>query len=59
MRNYKDNVIVKLTFQFALDIMDFSELLREQREIESVIKVLNKIIASTKKDSPMTNCQIG
>lgn len=31
MRNYKDNVIVKLTFQFALDIMNFSELLREQR----------------------------
>lgn len=59
MRNYKDNVIVKLTFQFALDIMDFSELFREQREIESVIKVLNRIIASTKKDSPMTNCQIG
>lgn len=59
MRNYKNNVIVKLTFQFALDIMDFSELFREQREIESVIKVLNKIIASTKKDSPMTNCQIG
>jgi four helix bundle protein len=31
MRNYKDNIIVKLTFQFALDIMSFSEKLRDQR----------------------------
>ena len=31
MRNYKDNIIVKLTFQFALDVMTFSEKLREQR----------------------------
>jgi len=30
-RNYKDNVIVKLTFQFTLDVIDFAEILREQR----------------------------
>ena len=31
MRNYQDNPIVKLTFQFALDIIAFSELLIEKR----------------------------
>lgn len=31
MRNYNDNPIVKMTFSFALEIMEFSELLREQR----------------------------
>ena len=31
MRNYKDNIIVKLTFQFALDVMTFSEKLRDQK----------------------------
>lgn len=31
MRNYKDNIIVKLTFQFALDVMSFTEKLRDQR----------------------------
>jgi four helix bundle protein len=31
MRNYKDNPIVKMSFQFALDIIDFSEILRDQR----------------------------
>ncbi len=31
MRNYKDNIIVKMTFEFALGVMDFAEMLREQR----------------------------
>jgi four helix bundle protein len=31
MRNYGDNLIVKMTFQFALDIMVFSETLRAQK----------------------------
>ena len=31
MRNYKDNIIVKLTFRFALDVMNFSEKLRDQK----------------------------
>jgi four helix bundle protein len=31
MRNYKDNPIVKMTFHFALDIIEFAELLREQK----------------------------
>lgn len=31
MRNYKDNLIVKLSFQFALDTIEFTETLREQK----------------------------
>ncbi|HAC23784.1 MAG TPA: four helix bundle protein [Cytophagales bacterium] len=31
MRNYKDNLIVKMTFQFALDIIDFAERLRSEK----------------------------
>jgi len=31
MRNYKDNAIVKMTFQFSLDVMDFSEVLRGEK----------------------------
>lgn len=31
MRNYRDNIIVKLTFQFALDVMNLSEKLKDQR----------------------------
>lgn len=31
MRNYKDNAIVKMTFEFALGIIDFAEILREQK----------------------------
>jgi four helix bundle protein len=40
MRNYKDNLIVKMTFQFALDIMEFSEILREQRRYAFADQVL-------------------
>lgn len=31
MRNYKDNIIVQMTFQFALEVLSFCEALREQR----------------------------
>jgi four helix bundle protein len=40
MRNYKDNVVVKLTFQFALDIMEFSEILRDQKRFAFADQVL-------------------
>ena len=40
MRNYKDNAIVKMTFQFALDIMDFAELLRNDRRYSFADQVL-------------------
>lgn len=40
MRNYKDNLIIKMTFQFALDIMEFSEILREQRRYAFADQVL-------------------
>jgi len=32
MRNDKDNLIVKLTLEFALDIIEYSELLEEHRK---------------------------
>lgn len=31
MRNYNNNVIVKMTFQLALDIVEFSEVLRIEK----------------------------
>jgi four helix bundle protein len=40
MRNYKDNAIVKMTFEFALAIMDFSESLREQKRFAFADQVL-------------------
>jgi len=40
MRNYKDNAIVKMTFQFALEIMDFAELLRNDRRYSFADQVL-------------------
>lgn len=40
MRNYKDNAIVKMTFQLALDIMDFAELLRNDRRYSFADQVL-------------------
>jgi four helix bundle protein len=40
MRNYNDNAIVKMTFQFALDIIEFSELLREQKRFVFADQVL-------------------
>jgi len=32
MRNDKDNLIVKLSFEFALDIIEYAELLEEHRK---------------------------
>ncbi len=40
MRNYTDNLIVKMTFQFALDIMNFCELLRNDRRYAFADQVL-------------------
>lgn len=40
MRNYENNTIVKLTFQFALDVMTFSEQLREQKRFAFADQVL-------------------
>ncbi len=40
MRNYKDNTIVKMSFEFALEIMDFAELLRDQRRFAFADQVL-------------------
>lgn len=40
MRNYKDNIIVKLTFQFALDMMSFSEKLRDQKRFSFADQLL-------------------
>jgi four helix bundle protein len=40
MRNYNDNPIVKLTFQFALDIMAFAELLRNERRFSFSDQIL-------------------
>lgn len=40
MRNYKDNKIVQLTFQFALDIIVFSELLRSEKRFVFADQVL-------------------
>ena len=40
MRNYKDNAIVNMTFQFALEIIDFSESLREMKRFAFADQVL-------------------
>jgi four helix bundle protein len=32
MRSDKDNIIIKLTLEFALDIIEYSELLEEHRK---------------------------
>jgi four helix bundle protein len=34
LRNDKENVILNLTFQFSLDIIDFVELLRDKKKYE-------------------------
>ena len=47
MRNDKPNIIVDKTFNFSLIIIEYSELLL--KEIEEIIKILSKIIASSKK----------
>jgi four helix bundle protein len=32
MKNYKDNLIVKMTFQFSLDVIEFTDVLREKKK---------------------------
>lgn len=40
MRNDKENLIVKLTFEFALDIIEFSEELEEKRKFVIARQIL-------------------
>jgi four helix bundle protein len=40
MRDDKENVIVKLTFEFALDIIEFAELLESKRKFVIAKQVL-------------------
>jgi four helix bundle protein len=40
MRNDKENLIVKLTFEFALDIIEFSEDLEEKRKFVIARQIL-------------------
>jgi len=40
MRNYNDNPIVKMTFQFSLDIMEFAEVLRMEKRFSFSDQVL-------------------
>ena len=40
MRNYNDNPIVKMTFQYALEIMEFAEGLRDQKRFSIADQIL-------------------
>jgi four helix bundle protein len=40
MRNYKDNPIVKMTFQYSLEILEFTEVLRDQRRFAFADQIL-------------------
>lgn len=40
MRNYKDNQVVKMSFDFALKIVDFAEVLREERRFAFADQVI-------------------
>jgi four helix bundle protein len=40
MRDDKENLIVKLTFEFALDIIEFSELLEEKKKFVIARQIL-------------------
>jgi four helix bundle protein len=40
MRNYTDNPIVKMTFQFSLDVLGFVEILREQKRFVFADQIL-------------------
>jgi four helix bundle protein len=43
MRNDKENLIVKLTFEFALDIIEFSEDLEEKRKFVIARQILKSV----------------
>lgn len=58
MRNNKGpNIIVERSFQFAIDIIKYSEILEKQHkfviakqlQITEIIKILSKIISSSKQ----------
>ena len=52
MRNYRDNPIVRMSFQFALDIIEFSETLRDQKRFvfgDQVLKSACSIGANVKE----------
>jgi four helix bundle protein len=52
MRNDKENVIVKLTLEFALEIIEFSELLEEKRKYviaRQILKSGTSIGANTRE----------
>jgi four helix bundle protein len=40
MKDYKDNLIVKMTFQFSLDILDFTDVLRDKRKFVFADQIL-------------------
>lgn len=40
MRNYNDNPIVKMTFQYSLEILEFTEVLRDQRRFAFADQIL-------------------
>lgn len=40
MRNYQDNPIVSMTFQFALEVIEFAEKLRDQKRFSFSDQVL-------------------
>ena len=40
MRNYNDNPIVKMTFQYSLEIMEFFEGLRDERRFSFADQIL-------------------
>ena len=42
MRNDKENLIVKLTFEFALDIIDYSESIRNLNRFEMASQIFSK-----------------
>lgn len=52
MRNYKDNLIVKMTFEFALQVIEFSELLVEKKKFvfaDQLLKARCSIGANVKE----------
>jgi four helix bundle protein len=52
MRNYKDNIIVKMTFQFSLDVIEFAEVLRDMKRFvfsDQVLRAACSIGANVKE----------
>jgi len=49
MRNDKDNLIVNLTFKFALDAIEYGELLESQKKYVLARQLLTSIGANTRE----------